>query len=151
GRPVEGPGRLGGRPRPPRRRPDRPARRRGAGARRAGGRPQGFDRGDAVPSPLSHRTTHRGPRLMASIPATPADLPAPVGRHAPLIELLRGALGRADRRATLAGMAACAGLLGAGFWPNLRHFAYTWATDENYSHGFLVPLIALYFANEAAR
>jgi len=26
-----------------------------------------------------------------------------------------------------------------------------WANDENYSHGFLVPLISLYFANEAAK
>jgi exosortase len=43
------------------------------------------------------------------------------------------------------------GLLGAVFWANLRHFAYVWATDGNYSHGFLVPLMSLYFANEAAR
>jgi exosortase len=26
-----------------------------------------------------------------------------------------------------------------------------WSTDDNYSHGFLVPLISLYFANEAAK
>jgi exosortase len=37
------------------------------------------------------------------------------------------------------------------FAPTLEHFARTWSTDENYSHGFLVPLISLYFANEAAR
>jgi exosortase len=43
------------------------------------------------------------------------------------------------------------GLLGAMFRTNILHFVTVWATDENYSHGFLVPLIALYFANEAAR
>ena len=37
------------------------------------------------------------------------------------------------------------------FWQNIRHFVLVWSTDENYSHGFLVPLISLYFANEAAR
>jgi exosortase len=69
----------------------------------------------------------------------------------PLIVLLRAALARPETRPTLVGGAACAGLLGAIFWPNLQHFAATWATDENYSHGFLVPLLSLYFANEAAR
>ena len=34
---------------------------------------------------------------------------------------------------------------------NIRHFLLVWSTDENYSHGFLVPFISLYFANEAAR
>src|SRR5271155_1452577 len=37
------------------------------------------------------------------------------------------------------------------FWDNLVHFYYVWTTDENYSHGFLVPLISLYFANQVAR
>ncbi len=36
------------------------------------------------------------------------------------------------------------------FWDNLGHFYYVWTTDENYSHGFLVPLICLYFANQVA-
>ena len=36
------------------------------------------------------------------------------------------------------------------FWDNLGHFYYAWTTDENYSHGFLVPLISLYFANQVA-
>ena len=31
------------------------------------------------------------------------------------------------------------------------HFVFVWTTDENYSHGFLVPLISLYFANQAAQ
>jgi exosortase len=43
------------------------------------------------------------------------------------------------------------GLLAAMFATNIVHFVTVWATEENYSHGFLVPLIALYFANEAAR
>lgn len=37
------------------------------------------------------------------------------------------------------------------FASNILHFFTVWSSDENYSHGFLVPLIALYFANEAAR
>ncbi len=37
------------------------------------------------------------------------------------------------------------------FWNNLGHFYYAWTTDENYSHGFLVPLISLYFASQVAR
>ncbi len=51
----------------------------------------------------------------------------------------------------IAGAAGCFGLLGLTFWASLRHFVYAWTTDENYSHGFLVPLISLYFANQAAR
>ncbi len=55
------------------------------------------------------------------------------------------------RRPALIGAGACLGLLALIFAPTLGHFAQTWTTDENYSHGFLVPLISLYFANEAAR
>jgi exosortase len=36
------------------------------------------------------------------------------------------------------------------FWESLGHFYYVWTTDENYSHGFLVPLISLYFASQVA-
>jgi len=36
------------------------------------------------------------------------------------------------------------------FGDSFRHFYYVWTTDENYSHGFLVPLISLYFANRLA-
>jgi exosortase len=49
------------------------------------------------------------------------------------------------------GALAGLGLLAALFAPTLRHFAYTWSSDDNYSHGFLVPFISLYFAREAAR
>jgi exosortase len=40
----------------------------------------------------------------------------------------------------------CIGLFTRLFWNNLGHFYYAWTTDENYSHGFLVPMISLYFA-----
>src|SRR6266478_5610749 len=43
------------------------------------------------------------------------------------------------------GALLCVGLLVRLFWDNLGHFYYAWTTDENYSHGFMVPLpIALY-------
>jgi EpsI family protein len=44
----------------------------------------------------------------------------------------------------------CLGMFARIFWDNLGHFYYAWTTDENYSHGFLVPLISLYFANRVA-
>jgi exosortase len=44
----------------------------------------------------------------------------------------------------------CLGLFVRLFWENLGHFYYAWTTDENYSHGFLVPLISLYFAYQVA-
>ncbi len=49
------------------------------------------------------------------------------------------------------GTVVCLGLFARVFWANLGHFYYAWTTDENYSHGFLVPLISLYFANQVAR
>ena len=49
----------------------------------------------------------------------------------------------------VSGAVVCLALLAAAFAANLQHFVYTWRTDDNYSHGFLVPLIALYFAREA--
>jgi exosortase len=70
---------------------------------------------------------------------------------APLVALARDAFDEPGRRFTLLGAGAAVGLLLAMFWPNVTHFVHVWATDENYSHGFLVPLISLYFANEAAR
>jgi exosortase len=85
--------------------------------------------------------------------AAPAEgRPSASGPHDafPLFRVLREAA-RGPGRVGLAGALACLGLLGLEFAPTLGHFAYTWTTDENYSHGFLVPLISLYFANEAAR
>jgi len=55
----------------------------------------------------------------------------------------------ATRSLWLAGLAGV-GLLVVMFWPSLTYMVYTWSTDDNYSHGFLVPLISLYFAREAS-
>ncbi len=57
----------------------------------------------------------------------------------------------AERRPQWLGGLLCLGLFGLLFADSLVHFYYAWSTDENYSHGFLVPLISLYFANQAAR
>lgn len=83
---------------------------------------------------------------------TPSDLPPLAGSRPPLLRLLRDALEpTSGSRTAVVGAAGCLVLLAVAFWSDLRHFAYTWSTDENYSHGFLVPVIALYFANEVAR
>ena len=68
-----------------------------------------------------------------------------------LVALFQGAWNDPNTRPLVIGALASLGLLGLMFWQNLRHFLLIWSTDENYSHGFLVPLISLYFANEAAR
>ena len=62
---------------------------------------------------------------------------------------LSNALGDAQGRGAIVGGSACLGLLVALFWPNLRHLVEVWSTDANYSHGFLVPLMSLYFAEDA--
>src|SRR4051812_14350650 len=67
-----------------------------------------------------------------------------------LLRMVRGAIEQPEGRITLCGAIGCLGLLVLIFWLNLRHFVYVWTTDENYSHGFLVPMISLYFANQAA-
>jgi exosortase len=54
-------------------------------------------------------------------------------------------------RGPCAGAVLCLGLFIVLFWANLGHFYHAWTVDENYSHGFLVPLISLYFANQVAR
>ena len=86
--------------------------------------------------------------------------PAPTGRDPdadsgstlpPLLVLIRGAWADPGGRPALLGGAACLGLLAALFWSPLQQLVFAWSTDDNYSHGFLVPPIALYFANEAAR
>lgn len=83
---------------------------------------------------------------MATTSAAQTELP-------PLVRMLRLGLesGPSCHRRLFAGAALGLGLICLLFWPNLQHFVHTWSTDENYSHGFLVPLISLYFANEAAR
>jgi exosortase len=56
-----------------------------------------------------------------------------------------------EGRVGLAGAFASLAILAWIFADTLRHFVYTWTTDGNYSHGPLVPLLCLYFANEAAK
>ncbi|AGA29998.1 exosortase/archaeosortase family protein [Singulisphaera acidiphila] len=72
----------------------------------------------------------------------------------PKPEDLRSSLSSAfadpEQRKRLLGGFLCLGLLGLIFGVNIKHFVHAWSTDENYSHGFLVPLISLYFANQAA-
>ena len=84
----------------------------------------------------------------ASAPSSPAD-----AEPWSLIRLLAPPAARPDPRArrSWSGAVVCLGLLAALFRDNLWHFHYAWTTDENYSHGFLVPMISLYFANQAAR
>jgi exosortase len=67
-----------------------------------------------------------------------------------LLSLLRLAMQHREPRVTLVGAIGCLALLGLIFRSNLSHFVHVWSSDGNYSHGFLVPLISLYFANLVA-
>ena len=69
----------------------------------------------------------------------------------PLLEVLSAAWRDPARKSQVLGGAASLMLLVVCFWSTLRDLVTTWSTDDNYSHGFLVPLLSLYFANEAAR
>lgn len=80
----------------------------------------------------------------------PRSSNAPINTHPALVRLLIDAWDKPSSRLALLGAGAGAGFLVAIFWSNLRHFLLSWSTDGNYSHGFLVPLISLYFANQAA-
>jgi exosortase len=83
---------------------------------------------------------------------TTAVAPDPAGEMpASLIQMIRAALRDARSRLTLFGAIAGSAMLALIYARNLQYLVYTWSTDANYSHGFLVPLISLYFANEAAR
>jgi exosortase len=88
---------------------------------------------------------------MATVDITREITPTPAPQSPPLLAFLKA--GWADpgsRPLVLGGMGALL-IMGYVFWDNLAHFVLVWSTDENYSHGFLVPFISLYFANEAAR
>ena len=90
---------------------------------------------------------------MATVPLTnPAADDEPAARSAPpLLVILRSAWAEPEHRVALVGAGVGVGLLAVLFWQNLVHFVQVWSNDENYSHGFLVPFLSLYFANEAAR
>jgi len=55
-----------------------------------------------------------------------------------------------DGRTSLIGLAAAAALITTLYWENLKHFTFVWSNDDNYSHGWLVAPLSLYFANHAA-
>ena len=89
---------------------------------------------------------------MATVPiSTPSPSEPSARTSPPLLDLLRGAWNDPTHRVSIFGAVGGLGLLAFLFWQNLAHFVLIWSTDENYSHGFLVPLLSLYFANEAAR
>jgi exosortase len=51
-----------------------------------------------------------------------------------------------ERRGTLLAAAAAAATFTLLFWPVLTRLVAQWAADENYSHGFLIFPLALWFA-----
>jgi exosortase len=55
-----------------------------------------------------------------------------------------------DGRWSLLGLAISVVLIAFLYWENLRHFVMVWGNDDNYSHGWLVAPLSLYFANHAA-
>jgi exosortase len=88
---------------------------------------------------------------MAALSEAPAQRPAKVDQPGNLLALFRRSMADPSDRPIWIGALACTLLYAALFRDVLWHFYYAWTTDENYSHGFLVPLIALYFADQAAR
>ena len=78
------------------------------------------------------------------------DEAGPARNLPPLLNQLRVAWGHAEGRAAILGAGVCVAMLGWLYRATLAHFALVWSTDPNYSHGFLVPLISLWFANSAA-
>jgi exosortase len=77
--------------------------------------------------------------------------PSPAPQIPPLLEMLRAGWNDPRSRPLILGAIGAMALVSVVFWRNIEHFIMVWSTDENYSHGFLVPFISLYFANEAAR
>jgi exosortase len=65
-----------------------------------------------------------------------------------LVDLLTRALSDPIQRITVIGGLVCLALFCILFRDNLGNFYYAWTTDDNYSHGFLVPLLSLYFASQ---
>jgi exosortase len=88
---------------------------------------------------------------MAALPEAPASRPPSDAQPWNLLTLFRRSLAEPGDRPIWAGAVACTAIFAFLFGEVLWHFYYAWTTDENYSHGFLVPLIALYFADQAAR
>ena len=68
-----------------------------------------------------------------------------------LASLFTEAIGDPIQRVTVIGGIVCLALFCTLFRDNLWHFYYAWTTDDNYSHGFLVPLLSLYFASQVVQ
>lgn len=88
----------------------------------------------------------------SSPPRGPDPDPAPAPSPSPALHeaLGRWATDPANRPAALLA-AACLALLALLFRDTLEHFYRAWTTEDNYSHGFLVPLLSLYFAAQVFR
>jgi exosortase len=79
----------------------------------------------------------------------PSPEPLRVDRSAASLgDLVKASLTDPANRPTLIGAAICLAILCLLFYESLEHFHYAWTTDDNYSHGFLVPFISLYFAGQ---
>jgi len=63
----------------------------------------------------------------------------------------RAFLDNPENRATALGAIGLGAMLALLYAANLRHFVYIWSSDDNYTHGFLVPFLSLYFARESLR
>jgi len=79
-------------------------------------------------------------------PTQPAAQPPAEPSEPTLAAALAAAVADPKNRVMVAGAGVCVGLFVLLFQESLWHFHYAWTTDDNYSHGFLVPLISLYFA-----
>ena len=49
------------------------------------------------------------------------------------------------------GLGVSMAVLIALYWENLKHFTFVWSNDDNYSHGWLVAPLCIFFANQAAQ
>ncbi|MFM7315909.1 MAG: exosortase/archaeosortase family protein [bacterium] len=67
-----------------------------------------------------------------------------------LIDLFHTETATNDGRWRLFGLLGSFIVLGLLYRENLKHFTFVWSNDDNYSHGWLVPPLAIYFANMAA-
>ena len=65
-----------------------------------------------------------------------------------LVQLVTRSIAKPSERSICIWTLTCLVLIGLLFRDNIWHFYYSWTTDENYSHGFLVPLLSIYFANQ---
>ncbi len=88
---------------------------------------------------------------MATTPPASPERLTPDRQSTGLLVLIRQAWARPGERMLLVGGAGCLALVALIFESNLRNFLVVWSNDGNYSHGFLVPLISIYFAHLAAQ